>query len=716
MSAPVVKPRETRAPVFPAVVHTYTDLLRVLDQTKAPMSAAQLAEATDRVVSNVRRDLPKLREAGVIAIRGDAIEITPKGERWVDGQDVAEGRGRPTVEAGALAEPLARRAAHAAFRPNPEQPRKAFDEAVIRGIAETIVADAQAGGAGVLQPLLVRPRDPADPLDGDEANPVRMIWAGEQRWRAIGLLIAEGRLPDILDPARGGGIPFEERAEPPGGAAFLALVENGARSDLDPLEEAFAFLDYVTREGLSARQAAINTGRAAKGEGGVRTVQIRLKVAREATPEAIARYRRDRDWNALVDSVQQKGETPEDLRARAIRKGVAGLMGRRRLALIELAHKAVLEPDDSGTGRQAVKRSGFKDPTGAMEALIQHAGAIVTDRAARISDVARTWLIEEGLLDPENPRRTLAAAWREHGLLETTIDDRLTAEPIVFSTEWLNLPPPAQPAPDEDEPTMFDPPPAPATRSLAQILPGRSVITLAEILHLAPAPDEGAFIPQAQAGKYWLDANVSTMKDAGLLTLIHEPGQPPFVRITDTGLQAFGAALAERGQAYTSFPLSRGNLDRIRGAWGQAGWPQDVYGMVTEWLNIEPAQDDPQAALLPSAAAALEEEPEDDRTVDDILGPLALMNIVEAADPANGPAFLSGLFERVGFRGPFVASQAREEEGVVHDATGRLLLTCDQHGEETHDMALAQAIVVAAALNASLGLSVDVSSAAREAA
>jgi hypothetical protein len=98
-----------------------------------------------------------------------------------------------------------------------------------------------------------------------------------------------------------------------------------------------------------------------------------------------------------------------------------------------------------------------------------------------------------------------------------------------------------------------------------------------------------------------------------------------------------------------------------------------------------------------------------DRTVEDILGPLTLMNIVHAADPATGPAFLSGLFERVGIKGPFVADQADYAEGLVRDGAGRVVLTCDVEGDETAAMALAQAIVVAAALNAALGLSVDVS-------
>jgi len=689
---------EGLASKFPAIVHIYTDVLRVLANSPRPMTAGQLAAATRRDPSNVRRDLKKLEEAGVATLDSEGAFITDAGVAWVRGQAVAEGL-------QSVGDQPARRAGHANFRPNPDQPRKAFDDDVIRGIADTIAADAEGGGAGILQPLLVRPRAASDPLDGDAANPVRMIWAGEQRWRAIGLLIAEGRLPDALDPAAGGGIPFEERDEPPGGASFLALVENGARSDLDPLEEAFAFLDYVTREGLSARQAAINTGRAAKGEGGVRTVQIRLKVAREATEEAIAEYRRTKDWNALVDSVQKASETPEERREREIRKGVAGLMGRRRLALIELAHKAVLEPDDSNTGRSAAVRRDFNDPTGAISALVQHAGAMYGGGLARISDVAKAWLIEQGLLDVENPRQTLAAAWREHGLLETTIEDRFAGETITWSTEWLNPPPPPV-APEE--PTMFDPPAAKPEPKLWDLLPGRSIITLAEILHLSADPVDDAFLPQAQAGKYWLDANLSTMKDGGLLTIIHEPAKPPFIRITDKGLDLYAMALDELGVNFRPDDMrpSPGELQCIRGARGQAGWPGP--GMVTEWLNIEPVIE----ALVPTADRAIgpgrdDGEAPNHEDLDDDEALAAAARVRVDVDRAMAKLPVSGfvrLMKDAGLGG--VLRIRHDTPGVVFDAEGEDVLTIDQHNQLPDDLVHARATLIAAALNAANGAGV----------
>lgn len=152
----------------------------------------------------------------------------------------------------------------------------------------------------------------------------------------------------------------------------------------------------------------------------------------------------------------------------------------------------------------------------------------------------------------------------------------------------------------------------------------------------------------------------------------------------------------------------------MRDAWGQAAWPGP--GMVTDWLNIEAARGiEVVCPVADTAEDRIEidfslpgDDVEDERTVVDILGADALREIVFAADPGDaGRAFLSGLFDRVGFKGPFVASQREVEEGLIHDAVGRCVLTCDVEGDETAAMAHAQAIVVAAALNAVLGLAVD---------
>ena len=116
-----------------------------------------------------------------------------------------------------------------AIIPNPEQPRKDFDEAGLRELAESIKQK------GLLQPILVR----KDPSGG------YIIVAGERRWRASKMAGLE-RIPAmVMDVTR------EESLE-------VALIENIQRDDLGPLEMAEAFkrlieeFDY-TQEALASR-------------------------------------------------------------------------------------------------------------------------------------------------------------------------------------------------------------------------------------------------------------------------------------------------------------------------------------------------------------------------------------------------------------------------------------------------------------------------------
>ena len=95
--------------------------------------------------------------------------------------------------------------------PNPDQPRKTFDEDKLIDLAESIREH------GVLQPILVAPRD-------DKF----MIIAGERRYRA------SGRAGLKTIPALIRELDDEKIME-------LALIENVQRDDLTPIEEARAY-------------------------------------------------------------------------------------------------------------------------------------------------------------------------------------------------------------------------------------------------------------------------------------------------------------------------------------------------------------------------------------------------------------------------------------------------------------------------------------------
>ena len=117
-------------------------------------------------------------------------------------------------------------------RPGEHQPRRRFDQDALEALAGSIAEQ------GVLQPVLVRP------LAGGHYELV----AGERRWRAAQL----AGLPVI--PAI-----IERRDD----AASLeaAIVENMARADLNPVEEARAVAALTEELGLTREEAGKRVGR-----------------------------------------------------------------------------------------------------------------------------------------------------------------------------------------------------------------------------------------------------------------------------------------------------------------------------------------------------------------------------------------------------------------------------------------------------------------------
>jgi ParB family chromosome partitioning protein len=108
-----------------------------------------------------------------------------------------------------------------AVRPNPQQPRRTFEEESLRELAESI------RHYGILQPLTVR-----QTAEGYE------LIAGERRLRAAALAGLD-EVPCLLAQA-------EEKD-----SALLALIENLQRRDLDYWEEAAAISALIGRYRLS---------------------------------------------------------------------------------------------------------------------------------------------------------------------------------------------------------------------------------------------------------------------------------------------------------------------------------------------------------------------------------------------------------------------------------------------------------------------------------
>ena len=116
--------------------------------------------------------------------------------------------------------------------PNPRQPRREFDEQALLALADSLKE------RGVLQPVLLRP----------VAGGTYELIAGERRWRAAQLAGLE------TIPALVGAHDDAESLE-------LALIENMAREDLNPVEEARACALLVEELGLTREEIGRRVGR-----------------------------------------------------------------------------------------------------------------------------------------------------------------------------------------------------------------------------------------------------------------------------------------------------------------------------------------------------------------------------------------------------------------------------------------------------------------------
>ena len=114
------------------------------------------------------------------------------------------------------------------IEPDPDQPRKNFDEEALAALSASIAEN------GLLQPIAVRPK---------KAGPGYIIIAGERRWRAARMAGLE-EVPVLVKEVT------DEQA------AALALIENLQREDLDPIEVAEGCRQLIDRYGLTQEEAA----------------------------------------------------------------------------------------------------------------------------------------------------------------------------------------------------------------------------------------------------------------------------------------------------------------------------------------------------------------------------------------------------------------------------------------------------------------------------
>ena len=122
----------------------------------------------------------------------------------------------------------------AELKPNPDQPRRRFDEGEIDELAASLRTH------GIVQPLLVRP---------DPSGEGWQIVAGERRWRAA----QKARIHDAPVVVR------EDLGD--SDVLEIALVENVQRADLDPVEEARAYARLIRDFGHTQERLAEVVGK-----------------------------------------------------------------------------------------------------------------------------------------------------------------------------------------------------------------------------------------------------------------------------------------------------------------------------------------------------------------------------------------------------------------------------------------------------------------------
>ena len=118
------------------------------------------------------------------------------------------------------------------IEPNPDQPRRRFDEEELQTLADSIALH------GMIQPLAVR----------ESRNGFYQIIAGERRWRAA-RLAGLSEVPVVVLEA-------DDQT-----VMELALIENLQRQDLNPIEEARGYRQLMEEFHLTQEQVAEQVGK-----------------------------------------------------------------------------------------------------------------------------------------------------------------------------------------------------------------------------------------------------------------------------------------------------------------------------------------------------------------------------------------------------------------------------------------------------------------------
>lgn len=206
------------------------------------------------------------------------------------------------------------------IKPDPDQPRKDFNENKIARLAKSIESQ------GLLTPIIVRPH-------GKDYY----IIIGERRYRAVKNLGWKK-------------IPAEIRTDKIA-ILIVQLMENIAREDLNPMEEAEAYMSLRENDGLSHPQIAESVGKSAN--------HVSSKTRLLALPKEVQNFIRSGELQASIALVLihkelseeevvnfAKDAVRENLSSKSVKGRITGLIKDRKMkaaGVTQLSDEAILE-------------------------------------------------------------------------------------------------------------------------------------------------------------------------------------------------------------------------------------------------------------------------------------------------------------------------------------------------------------------------------------
>ena len=215
------------------------------------------------------------------------------------------------------------------IHPNPRQPRKRFDHEATSALADSIRTQ------GLVQPVVVRPR---------QAGGFELI-AGERRWRAA----QQAGTPTI---------PALVRETDDRDTLLLGIVENVAREQLSPVEEARAYALLIDEFGLTLGEIGERVGRS--------NPAISNRVRLLELPEDVL-------------GMVERGEL-SDGHARAV-LAVPDNEGRRRLAREIVTKGLTVRAAERAARWAGAKRKPRREPRGKVDPALAERVRIACERA-----------------------------------------------------------------------------------------------------------------------------------------------------------------------------------------------------------------------------------------------------------------------------------------------------------------------------------------------